>query len=156
MVRELIFRGVTSGPGVETYGLYIVRADGTGLRAILPPTEEPEVPQEPALSPDGTRIIYTLRERDAYRGGQLYVVDVDSGDKHVLVFHGSIESDCYAEWSPDGSQIVFNRGTAQEKYYLAVGPVGGGTAVDIGPELPWDAAAATAFSPDGSKVIARY
>ena len=154
--RELVFRGTTYGQDGETIGLYVVGADGRGLRAILPPTDSPEHWQEPALSPDGTQIIYTQWDGDAYPGGHLYVVDVVTGEAQLLVFDGDIESDYYAEWSPDGSQIVFNRGTAQEKYYLAVGPAGGGHAVNIGPELPWDAAAFAVFSPDGSKVIARY
>jgi dipeptidyl aminopeptidase/acylaminoacyl peptidase len=158
--QELVFRGSTLGPGGETVavGLYIVGADGTGLRPILPPTFSDEHWQEPALSPDGTKIIYTQWDGDAYPGGHLYVVDVDSGDVRRLVFDGSIESDYYAEWSPDGSQIVFSRGRAQDKYYLAVGPASGGHAVDIGPVMPWaDGATATAvFSPDGSKVIARF
>jgi Tol biopolymer transport system component len=158
--QELVFRGLTFGPGGEiaTVGLYLVRADGTGLRAILPRTYSAEHWQAPALSPDGTKIIYTQWNGDAYPGGHLYVVDVDTRDVRVLEFDGDIESDYYAEWSPDGSQIVFNRGRAQEKHYLAVGPASGGHAVDIGPVVPWaDGATATAvFSPDGSKVIARY
>ena len=93
---------------------------------------------------------------DAYPGGHLYVVDVDSGENRMLVFDGDIESDYFAEWSPDGSQIVFNQGTAQEKYFVSVAPASGGHATNIGPVMTWDAAALTAFSPDGSQVIARY
>jgi dipeptidyl aminopeptidase/acylaminoacyl peptidase len=158
--KELVFRGLTFAPDGETasVGLYVVRADGTGLREILPPTYggSEEHWQEPALSPDGTKIIYTQWSGDAYPGGHLYVVDVDSGVVRMLEFDGAIQSDYYAEWSPDGSQIVFNRGEAQENYYLAVGPAVGGHAVDIGPVQPWGAAATAVFSPDGSKVIARY
>ena len=152
--RELVFRGYD--PDLVSFGLYVVRADGTGLRAILPPTFSEEHWQEPALSPDGTRIMYTQWWGDAYPGGHLYVVDVDSGDAQVLEFDGDFESDYIAEWSPDGSQIVFNQGTAQERYSVAVGPAGGGHAVRLGPEQSWDSAASTAFSPDGSKVIALY
>jgi hypothetical protein len=39
---------------------------------------------------------------------------------------------------------------------LPSGQPAGGQAVDIGPVLPWDVAASAEFSPDGSKVIARY
>jgi dipeptidyl aminopeptidase/acylaminoacyl peptidase len=158
--QELVFRGETFAPDGETAsaGLYIVGADGTGFREILPRTYSGSAEhwQNPALSPDGTKIIYTQWAGDAYPGGHLYVVDVDTGDVRMLEFDGAIESDYFAEWSPDGSQIVFNRGLAQEEYYLAVGPASGGHAVDIGPVQPWGAAATTAFSPDGSKVIARY
>ena len=156
--RELVFRGVVPLGQGESIGLYTVRADGTGTRpeAILPPTYSGEHWQNPALSPDGTKIIYTQWDGDDFPGGSLYVVDVDTRKVGRLLFDAGPESDYYARWSPDGSQIVFNRGTAQTSYYLAVGPAGGGTAVQIGPEVPWDSAAVADFSPDGSKVIARY
>jgi len=150
--RELVFRGVTFGPAASTYGLYTVPADGTGAPvAVVPPTEGSGNWQNPALSPDGTKVIYTQWEP-----GSLWVVDVDTGKPKLLHFQPYVESDYFAEWSPDGSQIVFNRGRAQDTYHLAVGPADGGQVTDIGPELPWDAAAVAVFSPDGSKVIARY
>lgn len=154
--RELIFRGETVGRAPLTYGLYRVGADGSGLHAILPPTDNGEHWQNPALSPDGTRIIYT--QWDPHIGGRLWVVDMDGQHQQMLRFDAArnSQSDFFAEWSPDGTKIVFNRGTAQVTYHLAVGSVGGGAVVDIGPELAWDAAAIAAFSPDGSKVIARY
>lgn len=156
--RELIFKGVSSVPGGFTVGLYAVGADGSGLRAIVPPTT-PEGPgdfQAPALSPDGTRIIYARWDGDAYSGGNLYMVDVDGGEAQRLIFEDSKWSEYFADWSPDGSMIVFNRGRPQESYHLSIAPAGGGQVVDIGPEVDWGAAAIAAFSPDGSKVIARY
>jgi Tol biopolymer transport system component len=151
--RELVFRGVTGGPGGPTYGLYVVRVDGSDLRPIKSPTDSGEHWQNPALSPDGERLIYTTWDPG---GGNLYAVAIDSGEVQQLVFDAGPDSDYYAQWSPDGSRVVFNRGRAQETYRLAVGPATGGQAVDIGPVLAWDAAADAVFSPDGSKVIARY
>jgi Tol biopolymer transport system component len=154
--EELVVSAVSTGPGAETHGLYLVRADGSEHRPIVPPTSNSEDLQAPALSPDGTQIIYTQWEGDEYPGGHLYVVDVDGGDVRKLFFDWATESDYYAKWSPDGSQIVFNRGRAQDTYYLSVAPAGGGHVVDIGSKLAWGPAAEAAFSPDGSKVIARY
>src|SRR5262245_26322267 len=74
---ELIFRGVGSAGGADTVGLFVVGAAGTILRVILPPTSTQEHWQEPSLSPDGNRIIYTRWGLD---GGHLHVVVVDSGD----------------------------------------------------------------------------
>ena len=149
---ELVFRGVTSGP-TPTYGLYTIRTDGTatGPEAILPATDNDGHWQNPAVSPDGTKVIYTQWEP-----GHLWVVDLDTAKSRMLRFQPYAESDYYAEWSPDGSQIVFNRGSAQVEYHLAVGPADGGQVTNIGPTMDWDAAAVAAFSPDGSKVIARY
>jgi Tol biopolymer transport system component len=149
---ELVFRGETFGPN-PTHGLYTIRTDGTGTgsEAILPPTDSNEHWQNPALSPDGTKVIYTQ-----WAPGHLWVVDLDTRKSKMLHFQPYVESDYYAQWSPDGSQIVFNRGQAQKEYHLAVGPADGGQVTDIGPEMAWDAAAVAGFSPDGSKVIARY
>ena len=151
--QELVFRGIRSLGGVDVVGLFVVDADGANLREILPPTSSLDQWQEPALSPDGNRIIYTRWGDD---GGHLHVVDIDSGDTEQLLFEQRYWSDYFAEWSPDGSHIVFNRGVAQDTYHLAVAPASGGEVVDIGPALDWDSASIAAFSPDGSKVIARY
>jgi len=156
--RELVFRGETVGRVPVTYGLYRVGIDGRGLRAILFPSTSDEWYQQPALSPDGKRVIYTQWDGDQYPGGHLYVVGIGGGTSERLWFTAASnsESDYFAGWSPDGSKIVFNRGTAQDSYHVAVAAAGGGEVVDIGPELDWDSAAMTAFSPDGTKAIARY
>jgi Tol biopolymer transport system component len=149
---ELVFRGETRG-SPPTHGLYTIRADGTdtGPEAILPPTDNNEHWQNPALSPDGTKVIYTQ-----WAPGHLWVVDLDTRKAKMLRFQPYVESDYYAQWSPDGSQIVFNRGQAQKEYHLAVAPAEGGQVTNIGPQMAWDDAAVAGFSPDGSKVIARY
>lgn len=156
--RELVFRGETVGQVPVTDGLYRVGVDGRGLRPILYPSTSDEWYQEPALSPDGKRVIYTQWDGDEYPGGHLYVVGTGGGTSERLWFTAgnNSESDYFAAWSPDGGKIVFNRGTAQDSYHLAVGAAGGGAVIDIGPELPWDVAAIADFSPDGKKVIARY
>jgi dipeptidyl aminopeptidase/acylaminoacyl peptidase len=152
--RELVFRGVTSGPEPPTYGLYVVGADGTDLREILPKTDSDGHWQFPALSPDGSQIIYT--QFDPAGGGNLFVVDVDSGAMKILRFPDYSWMDYFAAWSPDGSRIVFFRGRAQDSYHLAVAPAVGGPVVNIGPDMPWGHQEPGAFSPDGSKVIAKY
>ena len=76
----------------------------------------------------------------------------------MLTFRADDPDDEYyfPEWSPDGSQIVFNVGQPQEWYHLAVASADGGDVVAIGPTKDWDAGALAAFSPDASKAIARY
>lgn len=156
--EELVFRGTKTLASNATSGLYLVRADGTGLRRIAPATNNREEWQEPAMSPDGTRIVYTMWDGDSIDGGHLYVVDIASGATQLLSFTGGrrAESEYFAEWSPDGTQLVLNRGTAQVAYHLSIASADGGAVVDIGPEMEWDAAAIAAFSPDGSKVTAYY
>lgn len=153
--NQLVIRGLSLDAGSETAGFYVVGADGTGLREVIlldPENGDPDG----ALSPDGNQIVYTQWDGDAYPGGHLYVADVRTGDRRLLEFDGAHESDYFARWSPDGSQLVFNQGAAQEEYFVAVAPAKGGHATRLGPVMAWAAAAEVAFSPDGLKVIARY
>jgi TolB protein len=147
--RELVFQGEDSVP---THGFYVVGADGSGLRQIVQPVTDESHVQGPALSPDGSTILYSNWQF----GGALFSLNVDTGATERLRFDPSHWSDYWPQWSPDGSQIVFNRGSAQERYFLAVGSPSGGSTVQLGPTKDWDAAADAVFSPDGTAVIARY
>jgi dipeptidyl aminopeptidase/acylaminoacyl peptidase len=60
------------------------------------------------VSPDGTRITYTLARtnRETKKGGsQLWLCDIDGGNKRQLTFSG--DANRMARWSPDGTQIAF-------------------------------------------------
>lgn len=152
--RELVFRGTASGPGAPTYALYAVGADGSDLRPILPPTHSDGDWQAPALSPDGTRIVYT--QWDSSIGGHLWAVGLDGGGMRMLRFDTPFASEYYAHWSADGTRILFLRWSGTD-YHVAIAPAAGGHVVELGPAMPQgNGAAEMEFSPDGSKVIARY
>ena len=81
--------------------LYIINADGTGLKQLTP---SPGSDFEPAWSPDGKQIAFT-----SVRGGfrQIYALNVDSLAVTLLTnTTDSIESS-EPSWSPDGSKIVY-------------------------------------------------
>jgi Tol biopolymer transport system component len=75
--------------------IYVINADGTGLRRLTDG-------MDPAWSPDGQKVAFA-RWRDP-RG--IYVIDED-GSNETLLF-GWSEAKAPA-WSPDGSHIVFTR-----------------------------------------------
>lgn len=63
---------------------------------------------EPQVSPDGTRIIYTLSKIDReskQADSQVWLRDVDGGNPRRLTWSG--ERNTGARWSPDGQQIAF-------------------------------------------------
>ena len=67
-------------------------------------------PSEPALSPDGRRIVYVLetidRDADEYRSS-LWTVDADGGEPMRLTHADRDCRDSAPAWSPDGSTVAF-------------------------------------------------
>ena len=85
-------------------GLWLVGADGTGLRKLV---DNAGNEGSPEWSPDGLRIAYTT---DAGTGNDLYVVDADGANVQRLTSGKAFETD--PDWSPNGATIAYARGTA--------------------------------------------
>jgi len=107
---------------------------------------------EPALSPDGRRVVYTLRETDlaANRGRtDLWLLDLD-GDSAPRRLTSHAENDGAADWA-GGSRGVFflsSRSGSPQVWYLTLA---GGEAVQV-TELPLDVAGFRA-SPRGDRLV---
>ncbi len=107
---------------------------------------------EPQLSPDGRRIVYSLRETDlaADRGrSDLWLLDVD-GQSAPRRLTGSEENDTAADWAPDGSGVYFlsSRTGVAQVWYL---PVTGGEAAQV-TRLPLDVGGFR-LSPRGDRLL---
>lgn len=106
-------------------------------------------PEQPALSPDGDRVVFTLRttDRDGDRDTRsLWQVPATGGEAAQLT-QGTADST--PVWSPDGTQLAFLRaqdGPAQ----VWLLPAGGGEARGL-TTLPLGAGA-PAWSPDGTRI----
>ena len=129
------------------FGLWTVRADGTGLHRILP-ISDPES-FRPALSPDGKTVAYSFIDE-----GQIRLADVDTGADRAVSFTGDGE-DHVPVWSPDGSHLAFQRASGNAAH-VVVGSATGGALVETGPGFSPFGGPEVAFSPDGSKLIAWY
>jgi Tol biopolymer transport system component len=81
--------------------LYIINADGSGLKQLTP---APGSDFEPAWSPDGTRIAFT-----SVRGGfrQIYALDIESLEVTLLTNTTSAIESSQPSWSPEGSKISY-------------------------------------------------
>jgi eukaryotic-like serine/threonine-protein kinase len=77
--------------------LFTINPDGTELKSLLS-----ERATEPAWSPDGTKIAFTIRDQE------IAVVNADGSGRTTLT--SSIDgSAAEPSWSPDGKKIAFTR-----------------------------------------------
>lgn len=123
--KSIVFSRIAYGgssPGAPDPALFVVNADGTGLRKVAP---EPSAEKEnmPAWSPDGSRLALGLvRGTFSGGGGHSYVyltsptgsgyenltppqppVQPGGGDMGGMMEPG----EWYPTWSPDGSRLAF-------------------------------------------------
>jgi TolB protein len=92
----------SAGPFEDgTTDVYTVRADGSELRKLTDGTGRKF---DPALSPDGRRIVFRF-QRDDDRTAEIYSMNVDGSRLRNLTRNRAMD---YApSWSPDGKRIVF-------------------------------------------------
>ena len=101
---ELVFASFRGG---RPSRLYVVKADGTGLRRITGPKYESDI--NPAWSPSGGKLVF-----DAQGDGwtDLRVVNADGSDERKLAAGSYVTGDSATvaggdAWSPDGGAIAF-------------------------------------------------
>ena len=107
---------------------------------------------DPALSPDGRRVAFTVSRVDLdanrYRSA-VWLADVDGGRAPFPVTSGE-HSDSAPRWSPDGARLAFAR-SVDGRGALWVLPVDGpGEAVRVCERA--EAVESPAWSPDGSRI----
>jgi TolB protein len=128
--------------------LWIMGADGTGLRRLTRNGRSRAVDSAPSVSPDGRRVAFARR----IRGNQeIYTMNLDGTGLRRLTHHPGIDFD--PAWAPDGSQIVFwrslRRGARDVHQVFAVGADGSDLRrLTWGPDSD-----APAWSPDGKRIV---
>jgi len=118
------------------------------------------IPGDPQPSPDGSRVLFTLRETDPTKPGRsrrsLWIVDVD-GRRGAKPFTAG-PRDGHGRWSPDGSRVAFIRadeapGTSnggKDRPQIWVMDADGGEARQL-TALPAGDLAGFKWSPDGKQ-----
>lgn len=98
-----------------TYSVYVMNADGTGVRRVVEGYS-----REPSWSPDGTKLAYMAEGEQV--GGDIYVVNVDGTGKKLLSGERAFTYDVTPVWSPDGARIAFasNRDNNAGNYEIYV------------------------------------
>jgi len=125
-------------------GLYLFDlASGTSR----PLTRDPSGHNNPAVSPDGRRILF-----HSDRGGQSDIYGLDLATSEVVQLTTNRANDSFAAWSPDGRQIAYCGGPMKEGHAnLWIMNADGTGQRPLTERGKWDDFD-PAFSPDGKRI----
>jgi Tol biopolymer transport system component len=86
-------------------GIWVIGADGSGLRQLGDPTLQA---RDPAWSSDGTRIVFHGGAEGPGGGDGMWVMDADGrGARRISRVGGGGDSFDYPKWQPGGQLIAF-------------------------------------------------
>lgn len=140
-----IWAAVPAGQALPTqarYELYQMRADGRLQTRLL--TEQHTNTNQPTLSPDGRKIVYS---NGTTPNTEIYVMNADGTNPVRLT--DSKGDDWWPGWSPDGTQIVFvAERDGQAEIYLM--NADGSNQTRLTNNQGWDGV--PAWSPDGKRL----
>ena len=126
--------------------LYVVNADGSGLRLVA---QKASTTFAPAWSPDGQKLAFQRSFERSRSGPRIYVVNADGSGLRNLTGGGA------PDWSPDGQRIAFERWIAVDDAELYVINADGGGMQNLTRHPYRDEG--PAWSPDGQQIaFSRY
>jgi Tol biopolymer transport system component len=137
--------------------IYVGDIDGTSVSNIRPLEKASSTRAEDLfdleMSPDGSKIVYQLQPNSTQEEGDLYVVDVGTGETTQITHLKQISSDYWAmapSFSPDGKTVLFNAPRASQTpgtWDLYSVPARGGKPTLVRPN-----AVIGSYSPDGTRI----
>jgi Tol biopolymer transport system component len=100
-----------------------INADGSGHKTLFSSTT---VVIQPALSPDGSKLLFVRTVWDALPNADIYMVVLGTGKTTQLTWFSG--SDSQPTWSPDGTRIAFTSGLSGVSQIWTMNPTGGSLA----------------------------
>ena len=116
---------VTLQQGGSEARMHVMNADGTGLRQLAH-TEGTWIENDPAWSPDGTRVAFNRWQRDDTGGWFVQPIAIVALDSVAAtpIGVGPASEGALIEWAPDGQSILTLPGTLLEAYTWSPGAPG--------------------------------
>jgi hypothetical protein len=81
--------------------IYLMKADGTGVTQL---TNNDQIDDYPALSPDGQRIAFFRKPRSIFASGGLFIMDANGNGQREIFSH---VDKLIGTWSPNSDAIAF-------------------------------------------------
>ncbi len=137
----------------QHFEVYTMHPDGTGVRQLTNNVNYNSWWARP--SPDRTRILFYRTPAGVppttYTQASLWMMNADGSNQHVVLAQGANgwTLQAHAEWSPDGTRIVFFAASTQA-LIMTIAPdgsglktIGGGPGANVDPS----------YSPDGKSIV---
>lgn len=147
-----------SGGKKQSYEVFVANLDGTGVIRVTDATPEEE--GSPAVSPDGTRMVFIRGYADAVSDFELWIANLDGSGERQLTQHAQELSDSHAgwyvstpDWSPDGRHVayVLSRESDGWSGEVRIGDLAGGTFTGRSVRTVTEGRAVS-WSPDGQRL----
>jgi TolB protein len=163
--QTVAFDHAGPGPGSDSIvnlGIDLMDIDGSNVRDLVAPPEDPAFDTFPAFSPDGKRIAFVRRlvHTPGRAESAIFVVNADGSDLLQLTPDTSM-SPGPPRWSPNGEQIAFSdnaeSGDASTAVNVWLVDPDGSNLRQVTNNGPGAFDADPEFSPDGDRlVVFRY
>lgn len=146
---QIVYFADTGAQGETTHAgdIYVINADGTGLRQLNPPGTKTGFigPAVISLSPDGQQAAFGLDDA-------VWVVDLAGGDARPITDQAGFA--WAVTWSPSGDWIAYTRQHGSTSVISLVRPDGTDDH-EITPNDATDEAAMPMWSPEGTHLLVR-
>ena len=149
------------GDTLQSGDLMVVGTDGTDLKQLnahgFRVNSDTSWGNEATWSPDGKRVAFVAYAGDFGSPASVYVTDIGAGEPNAIVT--GISSWETPQWSPDGTWIAFDGGSADANGVVVIHPDGTGrtslvpTHAADGSSVDPAKTCCAVWSPDGTKLL---